>query len=314
MSVRIPGSIVTRTSLFDVVRARARLARTQEQASSNLRINRPSDDPSGASRAAVLRAEQAAQLQYTRNVERGTDRLRAAESALGSASDAIVRARELAVQGANGTLDAVARRAIAAEVEVLFEELTGAANARHDDGWVFAGTANATPAFTVTGAFAAGAPPVVAFAGSSDEIELAFAPGQRVAVTLDGRRVFLGDGDGDTVPDAGRADAFATLGALWQALVDDDRDAVAATLDDLDRVQRQLELERARVGAEGARLDAAKSSLADAGVETTRQLSVTQDADTLRVLSDLVSQETALTAALEAAARVVTPSLLDFLR
>lgn len=314
MSVRIPGSIVVRTSLGDVVRARARLAVTQERASSSLRINRPSDDPAGASRAASLRAEQAAQLQYARNVERGADRLRAAESALAAAGEVLVRARQLAVQGANGTLDASARRAIAAEVEVLFGELLGAANARHADGWMFAGTANATPAFAVTGSFAGGAPPAVAFAGTPDEIELAVAPDQRVAVTRDGRRVFLGDEDGDATPDAGRADAFATLGALWQALVDDDRDAVAATLDDLDRVHRQLELERARVGAEGARLDAAKRTLAEASFETTRQLSITEDADMLRVLSDLVSQETALNAALEAAARAVTPSLLDFLR
>jgi flagellar hook-associated protein 3 FlgL len=314
VSVRVPGSIVVRTSLANVAAARARLAVTQEQAASSLRINRPSDDPAGAARATSLRAEQAAHEQYARNVDRGVARLRAAEGALGAASEVVVRARELALQGANGSLDGDARRALAAEVAVLFDELVTAANSRHADGYTFAGTANATPAFAVTGAFAAGSPPVVTFAGSSDEIELAVGPDQRVVVTLDGRRVFLGDADGDTVPEPGRADAFATLGALWQALVDDDRDAVAATLGDLDRVQRQLELERATVGAEGARLEAAARRLADAGVETTRQLSSAQDADTVRVLSALVTQSTALEAALEAAARSVSPTLLDFLR
>lgn len=314
MSVRIPESIVVRTSLANVLRARTRLAATQERAASSLRINRPSDDPAGASRATALRAEQAAHLQHARNVDRAVDRLRAVETALAKAGDALVRARELAMQGANGTLDATARHAIATEVEVLFGELLGAANAQHADGWLFAGTANAAPAFAVTGDFASGAPPVVAFAGTSDEIEVAIAPDQRVAVTLDGRRVFLGDGDGDGTPDGGRADAFATLGALWQALVDDDRDAIAASLADLDRVHHQLALERARVGAEAARLDAAKRALADASYETTRQLSLTEDADMLSVLSDLVSQETALNASLEAAARAVRPSLLDFLR
>lgn len=314
MSVRVPGSIVVRTSLTNLARARARLADTQEQASSNLRINRPSDDPAGAARAAALRAERAANEQFLRNVDRGAARLQGAESALASASDAIVRARELAVQGANGTLDADARRALAEEVAVLFDELVTTANARHADGFAFAGTANATPAFAMAGTFAAGSPPVVTFTGSADEIELSVGPDQRVAVTLDGRRVFQGDADGNGTPEPGRADAFVTLGALWQALVDDDRDAVAATLEDLDRVQRQLELERASVGAEGARLEAAARRLADAGVETTRQLSAAQDADTLRVYSDLVNQSTALEAALEATARSVSPTLLDFLR
>jgi flagellar hook-associated protein 3 FlgL len=314
VSVRVPNSILSRTSLANIMQAHARLAATQERAASGLRINRPSDDPAGAARAATLRAESAAHAQHAKNVDRAWGRLAAAERALVAASDVLVRARELALQGANGTLDAQGRAAIAEEVAVLFDALVSAANERHESGWIFAGTASGAPAFSMTGSFSGGAPPTVSFDGDSTEIEVAVGASSTATVTLDGRRVFLGDADGDGVPEAGREDLFALLGDLWQALVDDDAAAVRGTLDRLERGQRQLELERARVGAYGARLENAGARLADAKVEDVRLLSATQDADTVQVLSDLVNQETALQAALEVTARILHPSLLDFLR
>lgn len=313
MSVRIPSSILTRNNLVNISQVQARLAVTQERASSGLRINRPSDDPAGAARASVVRSEAAAHAQFAKNVDRARARLAAAERALVAASDVMVRARELALQGANGTLDASTRASIAEEVAVLFEELVSAANTRHESGWIFAGTANGAPAFSIAGSFSGGAPPTVTYDGDASEIEVSVGERPTVTVTLDGRRVFQGDADGDGVPEAGREDLFAVLGDLWQALTNDDADAVRATLSRLERGQRQLEMERSRLGAFGARLEAAGARLADAKVEDVRLLSATQDADTVQVLSDLVNQETALRATLEVAARTLRPSLLDFL-
>ena len=49
--MRITQSMLIRTALNDVTQQRLRLSRIQEQASSGLAINRPSDDPTGASAA-----------------------------------------------------------------------------------------------------------------------------------------------------------------------------------------------------------------------------------------------------------------------
>jgi len=313
VSERVTGAMMMRNALANLDRARVRLAVTQEQAASQLRINRPSDDPGGASRAAALRAALAETARLRANVDQGRARLSAVEAALGQARDVLARARELAIQGANGTQDATTRAAIAAEIAVLFDELVAAGNADHDGSAVFAGTASDAPAFSTAGSFAGGSPPLVTFDGSADEIEISIGGGQRVATTLDGRRVFRGDADGDGAPDPGREDLFALLGDLWQALVDDDPAAVAGTLGRLERAQRQLELAVSEVGARGARLETAAERLAGTDVDLRTRLSNVQDADTLRVLSDLVSQETALRAALEATARALPPTLVDFL-
>ncbi len=313
--MRVTDSMLQQTLLADTQRARLRLARTQEQASSGLRINRPSDDPAGASRALALRGslEEAAQL--GRNIGQADGRLAATDSALEESSQVLIRARELAIQGATDTLDASSRRLLAEEIATLHDRLLAAGNRRTGGAHLFAGFASDAPPFSRPAAFGAGPPaPAVSFVGDSNEIEIEAEPGTRLATTLDGRRVFLGDGDGDGSPDAGREDLFDVIGDLWEALVNDDPVAVRGTLDRIDRGQQQLLGERAKVGSRLTRLEAARSERERLELELRTELSKTEDADSFRVYSELVQQETLLQASLEATARAVQPSLLDFLR
>jgi flagellar hook-associated protein 3 FlgL len=314
MSMRVTNSMVSRTALAGVHRAREALSDTQEQAASGLRVNRPSDDPAAAGRAAQLRGDQRAIEQYRRNIVQARSRLVTIEDAVGSAEDTLGRARDLAMQGANGTLDAEARKILAREVETLFDEMLASSNARSSGGWVFGGSVTDTPAFASSGPFVSGSPPpTVSYGGNSAEVEVAIDEGRRAVTTYDGRRVFLGDADGDNATDAGREDLFAVVGELWRALDTNDQTAVAATLDRLDRGRLQLELELASVGASTRKLEVADDRLDLTKVTVTASLSDVQDAETEEVFSRLVAQETALQAALEAASRVVAPSLLDFL-
>lgn len=314
MSMRVTNSMVMRTALNGVFRAREQLSETQEQAASGLRVNRPSDDPASASHATQLRGEGRAVDQYRRNIVQVRARLVTIEDAVGAAEDAIVRAREIAIQGSNGTMDASGRQLLAQEVETIFDEMLASGNARSSGGWVFGGIASGTSAFNSSGPFVSGSPPpTVVFGGSSTEVEVAIDEGRRATATLDGRRVFMGDSDGDGFPDGGRDDAFAVLGELWRALDTNDQTAVAATLDRLDQTQLQFELELAHVGASTQQLDAADDRLDLERISVTKSLSDAEDADTEEVFSRLVAHETALDAALETAARAVSPSLLDFL-
>jgi flagellar hook-associated protein 3 FlgL len=314
MSMRVTNSMVMRTALNGVFRAREQLSETQEQAASGLRVNRPSDDPPSASHATQLRGEGRAIDQYRRNIVQVRARLVTIEDAVSSAEDSIVRAREIAIQGANGTLDANGRRILAQEIETIFDEMVAAGNARNSGGWVFGGTANGVPSFISSGPFVSGSPPpTVAFGGNSTEIAVAIDEGRRATATLDGRRVFMGDADGNGLPDPGHEDAFAVLAELWRALDTDDQAAVAATLDRLDRTQLQFSLELAHVGAASQQIDGADDRLDLEKISVTRSLSDAEDADMEDVFSRLVAQETALQAALETTARAVQPSLLDFL-
>lgn len=312
---RVTTLMLQRSMLLDVDATRLRLARVQEQAATGLRINRPSDDPVGAGEAAALRSRLEATAQLDRNLGQAEVRLRSVETALFRTTNVLVRARELAIQGANDTLDAAGRAQIATEIEGLHAELVAAGNTTTAGARVFSGHASDTAPFVPSGPFVGGSPsPTVAFAGDASEVEVQIGGGARLAATLDGRRVFLGDADGNGTPDPGREDLFDVLADLRDALLADDRDAIAAVTDRLDAGQGQLNEELARVGSRSARVDSERENLARREESLAVRLSEVQDADTIRVLSDLVREETALQAALQVTARVVQPSLLDFLR
>ena len=300
MGLRVTNSSLLRIALADIQRQRARLFEAQEQAASGLRINRPSDDPSGASAALLLRAGIDAIEQFDRNLSQTRIRVDAVDSALAASADVLIRARELAVAGANDTNDATSRVLIAEEVEALHGALLSEANTRSG---------------AASGPFVDGSPaPGVAFLGDSSEIEVAIDEGVTVRATRDGRRVFLGDGDGDGSPDAGRQDLFAVLGDLRDALHADDRVAITAILDRLDEGLTQISVERADLGGTQTRIEDVAARLGKRGVDLASRLSVTQDADAAEVFSALVNEEAGLQAALAAAQRLIQPTLLDFLR
>ncbi len=311
--MRITQTMIQNTVLADLNRTRSRLAGLQEQATSGLRVNRPSDDPAAAARAAQLRSSLDAVAELERSVGAADIRLSATESALQRTTDVLVRARELALQGANDTQDADSRLILAAEVASLHDELVAIGNTEIEGSSIFAGYASDAPAFATSGPFALPPAPTTTFTGDSNEIELEVESGVRVAVTLDGRRVFQGDADGNGSPDAGREDLFDTLAGLWEALQANDRTAIAGTLDRLDAGLSQIEVERARTGARLGRVESARSELARREVDLRTRLSDAQDADSIAVFSELVAVETALTAALESAASLIQPTLLDFL-
>ncbi len=314
MGVRITSAMLLRTGLTGVSRQRQRLQVYQEQAASGLRINRPSDDPSGVRAAALLKEALARNASFERSIATSEPGVRATETALADANDVLVRAKELAIQGSNGTLDGAARASLAREVESLHERLVSIGNARSGGGFLFSGYTGDVQPFTPAGPFVQGSPsPGVSFTGDPNEPQVAIDEGFTVRVGLDGRRVFKGDGDGDGNPDAGRQDLFDILGDLRDALDADDPALVAAVLPRLDEGQDQLSVERTRIGATDAQLAAFRDRIGEREVQLTARLSDVQDADAAEVFSEIVNQEVALRASLDAASRMIQPSLLDFL-
>ena len=314
--MRVTHSMLFNDALSDLNRLRTSMARTQEQAASGRRINRPSDDPAGAGRVSVLETSIRSLEEYFRNIEGSRARVAISETAVAEAGDLLLRARELAISGANGTLDAGVRAQIAAEVESLHGALLSAANTSFAGGHIFAGFESGTTPFVSTGVFSSPPPvsPVVSFAADSNEIQVDIEEGVRISASFDGRRIFLGDADGDGLPDAGKDDVFAVVAGLRDALMQNDPVAIADTLPRIDTVLDQLQTERTRIGATESRLLSAEQRVADRTLQVQSRLSEFRDADLAEVISTLVREENALRASLESMSRLLPPSLMDFLR
>ena len=294
---RVTQSMLTDRSLDRLNGSLSRLAELQEHLSTGRVLNRASDDPADAARAMRLRAAIGAQQQYVRNAEDGTGWLDTLDSTLGASNDLVRRARELGVQGLSGAAGQQAREALASEVDQLRAALVGVANTTYVDRPVLGGTTAGPVAFTEAGG-------VVTFAGDSRPVDRTVAEGIVVDVSLPGPTGFGPDGD----------NVFDHLSALSAALRSGDTPGIRAGIAALQADGDRLVVARTDVGARAARVERAATTAADTELSLTSSLAEIENADLPRTMVDLKMQEVAYQAALAATARVLQPSLVDFLR
>ena len=112
----------------------------------------------------------------------------------------------------------------------------------------------------------------------------------------------------------GGRNVLDTLIILKLALEKDDTVAILATLENLDSGLDSVNESRAFVGATLRRIESTDFIHDQDIVDQREQLSNTEDADIIKSASDLASLELALNATLNTTARILQPSLLDFLR
>ena len=104
MTMRITNQIVYTGQARSLQSSLAALATAQQRAISGSKLNVPSDDPSGAVTSLQLRAQQAQNAQYARNVTDGQAWTTAADTALQQSSTLVRNARDLVLQAGNGSL------------------------------------------------------------------------------------------------------------------------------------------------------------------------------------------------------------------
>jgi flagellar hook-associated protein 3 FlgL len=300
--MRITHQMMTSRLIMDLNQSTSKIAAAQRQVASGNRINKPSDDPLGAHDALRYREELAGIDQYASNVSEATDWVSTTDTALGEITDIVHRARELTVQGANGSVNANNRAAIAAEIDKLIDAVKDAANAKVGDAYVFSGSQTLTPPYT-SGASDA-------YAGDTGVIARSIGPGVSVQVNTPGTSVIgAGGGDGKLLDTLRNIKAHLTGGtpANLNALNTTDLAALETNLDTISAA-------RAVVGAAQNRIDTAETRLADAKEATTNLLGNTESADMGLALAQLTAQQTAYQAAMRTGATLIQTSLMDFLR
>ncbi len=295
-SVRITNAQLSRNLLSNLNDTHSRLAKIQRQISSGKTINRPEDDP--AKVVEILRFSAAVEdvTQFIRNSERSGDFMAASESALNTLTNALQRARELAVQGANGALRTADLTSIRSEVEQLFAEAISIGNVKFGDQFLFSGTKTTTQPFTYDSSTH-----VATYAGNANSINVEIDRGDTIDTNTPGSSVYT------TV--------FTSLKSLIDNLAAADHAAVGgASLQQIDSALDGVLQSRAKVGARIQRVQAVAARLADLNVRRREVLSRVQDLDFAAGVTELAMAETAYRASLAAGARILQPSLLDFLR
>ncbi|HHY17716.1 MAG TPA: hypothetical protein GX524_06530 [Firmicutes bacterium] len=108
--------------------------------------------------------------------------------------------------------------------------------------------------------------------------------------------------------------AVEALGLLAEGLDESNENDIMAGAEGIDRATDMVLAKRAENGAKLRRLDILDDKTATIDIEYQRLLSNVEDIDLIEVIVRLKSQEAAYQAALAAGARLIQPSLLDYLR
>ncbi|MCH8026803.1 MAG: flagellar hook-associated protein FlgL [candidate division Zixibacteria bacterium] len=112
----------------------------------------------------------------------------------------------------------------------------------------------------------------------------------------------------------GASDLIGTMMVLQNALENNDQEGTGMLLEHLDNALQHLLNQRATVGARGVRLESTDIRLINRDLGFTKLLSDVEDADLARLVVQLATYENNYQAALMASARIIQPTLLQFLR
>lgn len=303
---RVTQQILVDRTLRNLNRLDLSILGLQEQLATGQRVNRPSDDPLAARRAVNVRAEITKNEQFLSNISNMRPTMSATETSMFTTIDALQRVRELALQGANGTNGPEQRQAIANEVNQFLEAFLTEGNAKADGRFIFAGTNTLTRPFEVT-RNGDNEIDTVSYVGNDERILIEISEGVLVSINVTGEEAFK-----PITP--GTVDLFDLFITLREDLQANDLDAVQAALTDIDTALDQVLIIQSKIGALQNRLERTDSNLRDVNVQLETVLSDNVDADFADVIVNLNAQTSAFQAALGASARIIQPTLLDFLR
>jgi len=298
--VRVTNRMLSDTILTNLNRNLQRMNKMQDQMSSGRLVRRPSDDPIGMAQILSFKSVLAEQAQHVRNMEDGIGWIDTSEDALSGATTVLQRARELAVYGGSGTIPQDSRNALAMEVNQLIDELVQVGNTAFGGRYVFGGSHTTEPPFKRVG-------DMVEYRGNEQAMNWEVAPGVTVAVNADGASVFAVAG--------GQSAVFQVLFELKAALESGNTAQLSGDLlQKLDQYGDHILNHRATLGAKSNRLRLALDRVSQAEVLAVDILSKMEDVDLPKAVMLFKNQEYAYQAALATGARIIQPSLIDFLR
>jgi flagellar hook-associated protein 3 FlgL len=227
-------------------------AEASREASTGVRVGKPSDDPIAAAELARLRASSSQTSAHlaTINMVRGDAEL--TESTLSDATDVLARLKELALQASNGGLSADDRANMNVEVAGLKDALVQLGNARGTRGYLFSGSQVATAAFDANGVFQ----------GDSEAHVVPIGNSSPTTVSTSGAESFVV---------AGGRNVFADVDSLATALATNDETGIRSALDAIDASHKQVVNARARAGLVLSKLDSSQSVLDSVDTEQQRR-------------------------------------------
>lgn len=359
--MRVTDKMNQNQVLTNIQKNRSELSNLQNQAATMKRVTKPSDDPAASAKILTNRTENKNLEQFEKNISFAKNFLETTESTLAQLGEAVVRAKELAVQAASDTNGGLPREMLSTEVGEIYHSVMEISNRRLGERYLFGGQKTLTQPFNREGEYQ----------GDDNEIRIENQKGNFVAMNLTGDRIFLGNGigqDGKIKPDSETATSvdqlqqqklseadrqfqneqleenkletrgpasvgrvqrlgdkdpvtggmginiFNLISGLETAMKTNDKYGIQDALEPLDQALNQINMARAEIGGRVNQLNSSSEGIQKSIIDNKTVNSQLEDADLFQVMTDLNRSDAALKGSLETSHKILSMSLLDFLK
>lgn len=298
--MRVTQTMVAANTLRNLSNNYAMLGKYQDEISSGKKITKPSDDPVNAVNGMIYTSQLNSIDQYNRNITTLQTWTSNSDSALQQANSDLLRIRELVVQGMNGTLNATDEKASADEIQQIKQDLANTANTQVAGKYIFHGTDVTNPPATIN---ADGTVSVAANLNdpSISNFSIQVQKGVSIQANVNPANAF-------------NSDFFGVVQKIQDSMQNNDPASLNGLLSQLDDVTNSLQAENADVGARSNMVDLVSTRLGTEETNTNQGLSDSVNADVAKAMVDFTTQQSAYQAALSMGAKIIQPTLMDYLK
>lgn len=315
--MRITDNILTNNFLNNFNSALSQVSKLQDQLSSGLAINKPSDDPVKSVRSLEFRADLAANSMYAQNASDAVSWMSTSDGAVMKAEDIMTDIKTLIISATqpNPTL---AYEAAAQQLDGYINELVSLGNTPLGNRYLFGGQNTDSQPFTRDSATG-----VVSYNGTYDgqgtppnpsggTVTMKVSPGApdsiRDKVNVDGQALF------GTIGAGNQPKLFADLNQIKADMLAGNNVALTNDLGTLETDNDNLLKAQTALGARQKVYTAMKDRLTSDNITVTKSLANNEGLDAARASIDFQSAQNVYNAALSIGAKILPQSLADYLK
>ena len=284
--------------IADMQQSQVSLNTALQQVSTGKRVTQPSDDPFASAAMVQNTIETGNVDQYTQNVSSVLLTLQSSDAALSSVVTSLTKAVTLGTEGANGTNSTANLQAIAAQVQGLLTSVVSQANTSVGGSYLFGGTSTATP-YTADPT----SPTGYTYNGNNGVNSVAVGDQTNVQVNVPGSQVFSDPSN----------NVLASLSSLVTALQTGTSADIATATSAVTSAINFIGQQRVIYSNSESQVNAQETNLQQDTVTLASQENNLIGVDEATAAVNLSQAETANSAALAAAAKVLPNTLLNYL-
>ncbi|WP_418223612.1 flagellar hook-associated protein FlgL [Clostridium isatidis] len=321
--MRVTNSMLSKSFLRDLNRNQNNLKKINNQLSSGKEISRPSDNPYKAARSMQLSSDIKAAIQYNENIKDTTNWLDTTDTALQQLEKSFQRIRELMVSAGNAAYGSDEKKAIKDEINEKVNEIAQILNTNFDGKYIFGGTKVNSKPVAVQADGTTGNNKLYYASSDGSKINVSdkeynmLASGLIVEISQGVTMKYnvtateiLEFGEG-----ANKVNVMNLLTDITNSLDSEDSSEVTGNLlSQMDSAISNLLKVMAELGSKQNRMEAAATQNEDQILNLKDVLSQTEDIDFAEKTIEASVAQTVYMASLQVSARIIQPTLLDFLR